>query len=370
MNTALKIPYVNLSAQHVMLREELMTAAKSVIESGQFILGEQVEKFEDEFSRICRGARTVAVNSGTDALIMALRALGIGAGDEVITVPNSFIATASAIIIAGARPVFVDVNDDLNMNPDLLEKAITSRTKAVLPVHLTGRPADMYPILEFAKRHRLFVIEDCAQAVLAEYKGKPVGSFGNIGCFSFHPLKTLNACGDGGIVATQDSDLYEKLKLMRNFGLETRDNAVLWSGNSRLDTIQAVFLSVKMKYLSKWTQQRISNAHYYQRELMEVKEIILPFDKPGEKAVYHTFVIQANDRDELMKYLDSQGIKTAVHYPRPIHLQDAALPLGYKEGSFPVAEEQAKKILSLPVYPELQKEDLDYIVHAIKEFYV
>ncbi len=367
---ALKVPYVKLSAQHTVLSQELIAVATRIIESGKFILGEEVEKFENCFSQISDSAYCVGVNSGTDALILALRALGVGPGDEVITVPNSFVATTSAIIMVGATPVFIDVGEDYNMNPLLLEKALTSKTKAILPVHLTGRPADMDSILNFAHQNNLFVVEDCAQAVMAEYKGNRVGSLGNVGCFSLHPLKTLNACGDGGVITTRDSHVYEKLKLMRNLGLKTRENAVLWSNNSRLDTIQAAFLLVKMKYLDAWTQKRIDNARYYQKHLDGIKGLRLPVDKSYEKAVYHTFVIQTDRRDELIKYLASQGIETVIHYPRPIHLQDASSDLGYAKGSFPVSEQQAKRILSLPIYPELEQEDLDYIVTTLKEFYV
>lgn len=364
-----KIPYVNIAGQHASIKAELLEAVTNIIDHGKFILGDEVEEFEKRFAELCGVRFAVGVNSGTDALILALRALGIGPGDEVITVPNSFIASTSCIMLVGARPVFVDVREDYNMNPAQIEQAITSKTKAILPVHLTGRPADMDPIMEVAKRHSLHVVEDCAQAVLAEYRGRRGGSFGMIGCFSLHPLKTLNACGDGGVLTTNNEAVYEKLKILRNHGLQTRDDCVVWSINSRLDTIQAAILLVKMKYLEVWTEKRRSNAAFYQRALARVPSLQLPYDQPKELAVYHMFVIQAERRDELKQHLADCGVATAIHYPVPIHLQKAAKCLGYGPGSFPVAERQAKQILSLPVYPELRTADLEYVVEAIRAFY-
>ena len=364
-----KVPFVNLVGQHRELKEELLEAIGRVLDRGQFILGEEVEEFERKFSELCGVRFALGVNSGTDALIFALRVLGIGEGDEVITVPNSFVATTGAIFLVGARPVFVDVGEDYNLDPRFLERAVTSRTRAILPVHLTGRATDMDPILEVAKRHRLAVIEDAAQAVMAEYRGKRVGSLGTIGCFSLHPLKTLNACGDGGVLTTQDETLYEKLKLLRNLGLLTRDQCVVWSNQSRLDSLQAAVLLVKLKYLSDWTEKRRENAQFYQRELAGARGLKVPADRPHERAVYHTFVVQAERRDELKRFLAEQGIETAIHYPLPIHLQDAAKGLGYRRGSFPVAERQAERILSLPVYPELTQDQKDWVVTNLRKFY-
>lgn len=370
MRTSLiEIPYVNIAAQHAPIKAKLLEAMGRVIDRGQFILGDEVDEFEERFAELCGVRFAVAVNSGTDALILALRALGIGQGDEVITVPNSFIASASCIMLVGARPVFVDVREDYNMDPTKIEEALTPRTKAILPVHLTGRPADMNPIMETARAHGLHVVEDCAQAVMAEYQGKRVGSFGTIGCFSLHPLKTLNACGDGGVLTTDDEALFEKLKVLRNLGLLSRDECVVWSGNSRLDTLQAAILLVKMKYLEAWTEGRRSNALFYQRALAGVPGLRVPTDRPFEKAVYHTFVVQAERRDELRRHLACNGVGTAVHYPVPIHLQKPAACLGYGPGSFPVAERQGERILSLPVYPELRTTDLEHIVSTIRGFY-
>ena len=367
--TTLKVPYVNLAAQHAPLKPELLAAIGEVIDRGQFILGEKVAEFERQFAELCGTRFALGVNSGTDALILALRALEIGIGDEVITAPNSFIASTTAIRLVGARPIFVDVREDYNMDPSRIAAAITPRTRALLPVHLTGRPCDMAPILEIAKAHKLAVIEDAAQAVMAEYQGKRVGSFGEIGCFSLHPLKTLNACGDGGVLTTDDSELHEKLSILRNIGLKTRDNCVAWSHNSRLDDLQAAILLVKLRHLKRWTECRRRNASYYQEHVSGLPEIRVPKDRPIENSVYHTFVIQAHRRDELREFLSERGIGSAIHYPIPIHLSTVGQELGYGPGSFPVAEQQATKIVSLPVHQDLQEEDLCVVVAAVRDFY-
>ena len=369
MKDIMKIPYVNIAAQHAPLKGELLDAIGKVIYKGQFILGDEVLEFEKRFAELCGVRYAVGVNSGTDALILALKALGIGPGDEVITVPNSFVASASCIALLDARPVFVDVRDDYNIDPTLIEQAITPRTKAILPVHLTGRPVDMEPILDIAKHYNLHVVEDCAQAVTAEYKGKRVGGFGTIGCFSLHPLKTLNACGDGGVLTTNGTVLAERFKILRNIGLKSRDECVTWSGNSRLDNIQAAILLVKLNYLSAWTEKRRANAHFYQRHLANLQQLKMPNDKPYERSVYHTFVIQTEFRNELKTYLAGCGIETAIHYPVPIHFHKAAEKLGYGPGSFPVTERHAQRILSLPIYPELKTNELDYIVEIIHKFF-
>lgn len=361
----MKIPYVNIAAQHAQIREEILDRISKIITSGQFILGNEVSEFEHRFAEICGVRFALGVNSGTDALILALKALNIGPGDEVITVPNSFITTVSSIAIVGAKPVFVDVGDDYNINPAAIEQKITPDTKAILPVHLTGRPADMDAILDIAKEHNLYVIEDCAQAAGAEYKGKRVGSFGITGCFSLHPLKTLNACGDGGVITTNDEKLFETLSVLRNNGLKSREECLYWSSNSRLDNIQAAILLIKLRYFEKWTNKRIENAHFYTEKLKGHPGIKVPFDKSYEKAVYHTFIIQTENRDLLRDKLERKGIGTGIHYPVPIHLQKPAKELGYKDGDFPVTENQAKRILSLPIYPELTKNELEYIIEHL-----
>ena len=366
-----QVPYVDIAGQHVAIKEELLEAIDTVITRGQFILGEEVERFERDFAKLCGVRFAVGLNSGTDALVLALRALGVGdgEGDEVITAPNSFVASAGSIGLAGARPVFVDVGEDYNIDPGRIAEAITPSTKAIMPVHLTGRPAAMDEIVEIASECGLLVVEDCAQAVMAEYRGRRAGSLGHVGCFSFHPLKTLNACGDGGVVTTNDEELYEKLRVMRNLGLRTRDECVTWSTNSRLDTLQAAVLLVKLKYLERWTAKRRANAAFYQAELGSLEEVVVPVDALHERAVYHTFVIQAERRDELRAHLKRRGVGTAVHYPVPIHLQPAAAELGNPPGSFPVTEHQVTRVVSLPVYPELQSSQLEQVVGAVHEFY-
>ena len=363
------IPYVNLPEQHAPLKSDILAAVSDILDSGQFILGEQVAEFERQFAQMCGVRYAVGVNSGTDALIFALKALGIRSGDEVITAPNSFIASASCIAVLGAKPVFVDVRDDYNIDPDKIAAAITAKTKAILPVHLTGRPCEMDPILELATEKSLSVVEDAAQAVMAEYKGRKVGSFGKIGCFSLHPLKTLNACGDGGVLTTDDAELYDQLKIMRNIGLRTRDDCVMWSHNSRLDTMQAAILLVKLRYLQDWTQQRRQNARYYQSRLTGIPQVQVPQENENETCVYHTFVIQCDRRDELRQFLSARGIGSSVHYPVPIHLSTAGKGLGYPAGSFPATEGQAGRILSLPVYQGLTEAQLERVCQSIEEFY-
>lgn len=364
------IPYVDFSRQYQPLKEALFKTIARVIEHGQFILGNEVRQFEEAFAKLCRTRYAVGVGTGTDALILALRALKVGPGDEVITVANSFISTVSCICVVGARPVFVDVGEDYNMDVSLLEQAITPRTRAILPVHLTGRPAQMEEIMAVAKRHNLFVIEDCAQAVAAEYKGRRVGSFGTLGCFSLHPLKNLSACGDGGVITTNDEDLYHTLCMLRDNGLTNRDRCLIWSDNSRLDTLQAALLLVKLAHLKEWTEKRRQNASFYQQHLSDLAQIYIPLEKPDERAVYHTFVIQGERRDELSMFLKDCGIGTKIHYPVPIHLQPVAKELGYTQGSLPVTERQASRVLSLPIYPELTTEELNYIVSCIRKFYI
>lgn len=365
----MKVPYVNLPAQHAPIKDQLLAAVSGVIDHGQFIFGEEVTEFERQFAQLCGVSYAVGVNSGTDALILALKAVGVGPGDEVITVSNSFVASASCIQILGARPVFVDVGDDYNLDPTLLEEVVTPKTKAILPVHLTGRPANMTLILEVAKSHGLYVIEDCAQAVGAEHRGQIVGSLGTAGCFSLHPLKTLNACGDGGVITTNDPNLYEQFNILRNHGLRSRDKCVTWSFNSRLDTLQAAILLVKLKYVEQWTYDRREHARFYQTALDGVQGITVPNEESWEKSVYHTFVVQADRRNDLKAYLASKGIETNIHYPVPIHLQEAACDLGYGQGSFPVTERQAERILSLPIYPELEQDQMGYVVECVSNFY-
>ena len=361
------VNYINFPLQYKKIKTELLNAVEKVFESGNFVLGQKVKKFEKNFAKYCGTEYSLGVGNGTDALFMVMKALGIGKDDEVITVPNSFIATVGAIVATGAKPVFVDVDDDYNINPKLIEDAITKKTKAILPVHLTGRPASLDKILEIADKNKFYLIEDAAQAVGAKYNGKKVGSFGIAGCFSLHPLKNLNAYGDGGVITTKDQQIYEKLKKMRNHGLKNRDECTFFAFNSRLDELQAAILNMKMKYLDKWTKRKCEIANFYQEGLSDIVKV--PFDKPNEEAVYHTFIIKADKRDQLQKFLLKKGIETKIHYPIPLHLQEASKYLNYKKGDFPKTEEQAKKILSLPIYPELKEEQLELVVREIRNFY-
>jgi len=359
------IPYIDLKRQHLLIREEILAAVGRVIGHGNFILGQEVEQFEAAMAAYCGTKYAVGVNSGTDALFLCLKAYGVGPGDEVITVPNSFLATASAIVAVGATPVFVDAREDMNIDPELVEDKITEKTRAIIPVHLTGRPADMDPIMRTARAHHLLVIEDAAQAIGARYKGRRAGSLGHCGCFSLHPLKTLNACGDGGIITTDDEQLHRSLTQLRNIGLKNRNESDLWGYNSRLDTLQAAILLVKLKYLDIWIEQRRNNASYYCRYLEDVLEV--PSERDFEQSAYHTFIIRSERRAELQDYLEKHGVGTRIHYPIPIHLQQAAKSLGYEKGDFPICERQAQTSLSLPVYQGLTREELRYVVDRIRD---
>ena len=365
----MKIPYVDLALQHRDLKEELLRAVGGVLDSGQFILGEETAKFEEEFAALCGTAHAVGLNSGTDALILAFRALGIGPGDEVITAPNSYLASASSIALAGATVRFADVREDLNLDPEAVSRAITSRTKAIAVVHLTGRPAPMDEILALARKHGLRVIEDAAQAAGAKYRGKPVGSIGDAGCFSLHPLKNLNACGDGGMLVTHDRALADRVRLLRNHGHPNRDDCVEFSMVSRLDSVQAAMLRVKLRRLDEVTQRRRENAGWYREALAGCPGLRCPQDRPEEFPVYHTFVVQCDRRDDLRKHLESKGIGTVIHYPIPIHLMQVGRKLGFQPGMFPVTERLAGRILSLPIYPQITKDQIVMISREILGFF-
>jgi dTDP-4-amino-4,6-dideoxygalactose transaminase len=365
----MKVPFVNLALQHQLIKEELLEAAGRVFDHGQFILGPEVLECEKQFALLCGTKFAVGVDNGTSALFLILRALGIGPGDEVITAPNSFMASASCAILIGAKPVFVDVGRDYTLDPSKLEKAITPRTKAIIPVHWTGHSADMDAINAIAKKHNLPVIEDAAQAVGASYKGRPVGSLSKAATFSLHPLKNLSACGDGGMITTHDEELYHTLLLARNHGLRDRDHCAFWSFNCRLDTLQAALLLTKIPRLAAWNKARREHAAFYKKHLSDIPALELPYESPDVECVFHTFIIQTDRRDELKAFLKEQGVDSVIHYPIPIHLQEAAKELGYKEGDFPVTERQAKRILSLPVYPELTPEQRQHVVDSVRRFY-
>ncbi len=336
----------------------------------QFVLGPQVAAFEGRFARLCGAAHAVGLNSGTDALFLALRALGVGAGDEVITAPNSFVATAGAIVMAGATPVFVDVNAEYLMDPALVGDAITSRTRAVIPVHLTGAPADMDAIGAVARRHGLAVVEDAAQAVGAAIGSRRVGSMGDAGAFSLFPLKNLGVAGDGGMLVTDRADVADRVRLLRHHGLRTRDEVEMWGYNSRLDTLQAIVGDAVLDGVETVADTRNRHAAFYDRALAALApDIVVPPRRPGVRQVFHTYVVQVEARERLVPFLEARGVETKIHYPIPIHLQKAAEGLGYKRGAFPVCEAQSERILTLPVHEYLVEEDLGYVVEQISEFY-
>jgi dTDP-4-amino-4,6-dideoxygalactose transaminase len=336
----------------------------------QFVLGPQVASFEARFARICGAAHAIGLNSGTDALFFALKGIGVGPGDEVITVPNSFVATAGAIVMAGATPVFVDVNAEYLMDPARLSDAITPRTRAVIPVHLTGNPADLDAIGAIAAPRRLPVIEDAAQAVGAAIGGRVVGSIGAAAAFSLFPLKNLGVAGDGGMLTTGSRELFDKVMLYRHHGLRTRDEVEIWGYNSRLDTIQSIVADAVLDGLDAVTAARIRNAAFYDQALAPlVPQIIVPPRRPGVRQVFHTYVVQAERRDQLREFLEARGVETKIHYPIPIHLQKAADGLGYKRGAFPVCEAQSERIVSLPVHEYLTPAEQQYVVDRIREFY-
>ncbi len=364
----MQVPYINLALQHKLIKGEILSSIGNVLENGQFILGEELAKFEKAFAVLHGTKYAIGVANGTDALFLSLKAIGIKPSDEVITAPNSFLASASSIVIAGGVPVFADVKEDFNLDPEKVEKAITPQTKAIIVVHLTGRPAPMDELMAIAKKHNLHIIEDAAQAVGASYKNKPVGGFGTTACFSLHPLKNLSAGGDGGVITTNDESIYKYLLVARNHGLKNRDECAFWSYNSRLDNLQAALLNVKMKYLNNWTERRRHIANLYYEQFKNLP-MIAPHDKPYEKAVYHTFIIQTEKRNALKEYLAGKGVDTKIHYPLPIHYQEAAKGLGYKKGDFPVTEKQAETILSIPVYPELTDEQVNYVIEEVGNFY-
>ncbi len=362
------VRYVDLSIGDPKLRKQLLAAVEKTLRSGQFILGSEVERFERRFAEFCGVHHAVGVANGTDAIALMLRGLGIGGGDEVITAPNSFLASASAITLAGATVRFADVVEKTyTLDPQRVEEAITPQTRAILTVHLTGNPADMQALSEIAERHGLVLLEDAAQAVGAKCAGKSVGSLGRAAAFSLHPLKNLSAAGDGGMVATDDDELAEWLSVARNHGLEDRDTCRFWSVNSRLDALQAALLNVKLDYLGQWTERHREIAKHYKERLSDVVE--LPEVDPADEPVYHTFVIRAERRDDLQAFLQSVGIETKVHYPIPIHLQPAAAGLGYRPGDFPVTESLANSILSLPIYPSLSDAQVERVASEIRRFY-
>ncbi|MCB0214357.1 MAG: DegT/DnrJ/EryC1/StrS family aminotransferase [Anaerolineae bacterium] len=371
MNTngqAKQVPFVDLAAQYTAIETEINQAISKTLHGTDFILGEEVNLFEQEFAAYCETNYAVGVNSGTSALELALRAYGIGPGDEVITAANTFIATALVISYTGAIPVLVDVDPQTyTMDISRLENAITPRTKAIMPVHLYGHPANMDPIVEIAKHYELVVIEDACQAHGAKYMGKRVGSLGHAAAFSFYPAKNLGAYGDGGMIVTNDAGVAESTRLMRNYGSLKKYHHLIQGYNRRLDTLQAAVLRIKLKYLETWNQARRQHAQVYHNLLVDTS-VVTPVEAGGTEPVHHLYVIRVKNRDRLRAYLTKNGIATGIHYPIPIHLQPAYQELGYKQGDFSVAETYAQQILSLPMYPELTSDLIQHVTEIIKKF--
>jgi dTDP-4-amino-4,6-dideoxygalactose transaminase len=360
------IPYLDLRAQHAPLRRELQRAIDAVFEHSAFAGGPFVQRFEEAFAEYCGCRHAIGVGNGTDALWLALQAVGVGPGDEVITVPNSFFATTEAISICGARPVFVDVDQiTLTLDPKGLKAAITPRTKAIVPVHLFGQPADMNTINRIAKRHGISVIEDAAQAHAADYRGRRAGSLARAGCFSFYPGKNLGAAGEAGAITTDDDELAARMRMLRDHGQATKHDHQLVGWNARMDGVQAAVLEIKLRHLDRWTMDRRERAYAYHELLSRIAGVRPPFQADYARHVYHVYGIRCDGRDDLMQHLSDQGIGCAIHYPRPIHLQPAYRDLGYQAGDFPVAENAAQRLLSLPLYPELSMDRLRRIADTV-----
>jgi dTDP-4-amino-4,6-dideoxygalactose transaminase len=364
----MKVPFLDLKAHHAPLIDRFDRAIRQVIESSAFAGGPFVEKFEAEFAAYCGSEYAIGVGNGTDALWLALLALGIGPGDEVITVPNTFFATVEAINCCKARPVFVDVDEDtFTMNPAELENSLTERTKAIIPVHLFGQPADMDPILEFARAYGLFVIEDAAQAHGAEYKGRKAGTMGDAGCFSFYPGKNLGAFGEAGAVVTNDPELRKQIQVLRDHGQSQKYYHTSMGWNCRMDGIQAAVLSIKLSHLDEANFLRCKHALEYNQAFEGVEGVATPFEADYARHVYHIYAIRVQERDEVRRFLEEKGVGCGVHYPIPIHLQEACRGLGYTEGAFPIAEDLARKFLSLPMFPELTEEETEYVAECVSE---
>ncbi len=364
----MNVPFINLKAHHARLRGELVAAIEEVIAASAFAGGPFVSRFEEDFAGYCGVNHVVGVGSGTDALWLALRALGIGPGDEVITVPMTFIATVEAISRTGAQPVFVDIHETTcNMNAAGLERAITPRTKAILPVHLFGRMADMEPIIAFAKRHGLFVVEDAAQAHGADYQGKRAGSFGNAGCFSFYPGKNLGALGEAGAVTTDDADLADRMRILLDHGQSRKYCHTTEGWNCRMDGIQAAVLRLKLRELDRNNAKRRKIADRYDKAFAGLPDLVPPISDPAGNPSHHLYVVRVPDRKGFMEALLKKGIASAIHYPVPAHLQEAFAHLGLGPGSFPVAERCAEEFVSLPMFPELSSSQISAVIDAVEE---
>jgi dTDP-4-amino-4,6-dideoxygalactose transaminase len=370
-----KVPLLDLQAQYETIRNEVRTAVDRVFDSQQFVLGAEVQALEEEIARYSQTKSAIGCASGSDAVLLALMSCGVGAGDEVITTPFSFFATAGAVARLGARPVFVDIDErTFNLNPSLVEAALTERTKAIMPVHLYGQCAEMNPLIELSQSRGIPIIEDAAQAIGAEDRSLRAGSMGTIGCFSFYPSKNLGGAGDGGMLVTNDLDHGRRLHMLRVHGEETKYHHRLVGINSRLDSLQAAVLRVKLPHLDAWSTERQRKAQQYELMFVDAglsEQIEAPFVRRNTRHIFHQFVIRVRDgrRDALRAHLRERGVGTDVYYPVPLHLQECFAYLGYQEGDFPIAEEAAKETLALPVYPELTDEQQDYVVSSIAKFF-
>jgi len=364
----MNVPFIDFSPQYEEIKDEIDVGLKNVFKKGDFILGDEEKEFEVAFAHYCDVKYGIGVNSGTDALYLALAALNIGPGDEVILPTFTFIATALCISYTGAKPVFVDIEDDTyNIDPEKFKGAITKKTKAVMPVHIYGQAADMQEILAIAKKHRLKVIEDAAQAHGASYQGKKVGSLGDVACFSFYPTKSLGAFGDGGMIVTDDMEINQQSLMLRDYGRKDRYEHVIKGFNSRLDTVQAVVLNAKLKRLDRWNKMRGDAAGLYNKFLNGSNGIKTPVLKKDRTHVYQTFAIRVKNRDKVMEGLKKEGISSLIHYPIPLHLQEAYKELKHKKGDFPVSERIADEILSLPMYPHMKKEQVEFVCATLKK---
>lgn len=361
------VPFVDLKAQYQTIKSEIEAAISRVVESGRYILGPEVENFEKDFAEYVGARFCVGVNSGTAALQLALMATGVGATDEVIVPANTFFATAETVSTAGARPVFVDADAvAYTIDVSKIENAITPRTRAIIPVHLYGQPADLDPIFEIARRHNLSVIEDAAQAHGAEYKGHRVGALGDVGCFSFYPAKNLGAYGDAGAIVTDDDMVARRIRLLRDHGSDRKYYHEIVGYNFRLETLQAAVLAVKLRHLESWTRLRRRHAAQY-HELLKTSSLVLPRELEYARHVYHLYVVQSDRRDELQRKLAAAGVQTGIHYPVPIHLQPAYSSLGYRAGDFPETEKQSQRVLSLPMFAELTDVQINLVAEALKQ---
>jgi len=365
----MQVPILDLKAQYVTIRDEVTRAIGDVCESQVFALGPAVAQFEQNIAAYCDSKHAIGVSSGTDALLVALMALGVGPDDEVITTPFTFFATAGCIVRVGARPVFVDVDpDSYNIDPAGIEEKITEKTRAIIPVHLFGQLAQMKPIMDIARRHNLAVIEDACQAIGASQDGVKAGNFGDCGCFSFYPTKNLGGFGDGGLVTTNDDELAQQIRILRDHGQNPRYFYRVIGGNFRLDGIQGAVLNVKLKYLERWNDARRRHAKLYDR-LLAGSPIKTPRIDANNVSIYHQYTVTVPDRDALQKHLAENGIGSAVFYPKPLHVQDCFEDLGYHEGDMPVAERLCREVLSLPLYPELQPDQIEHIAATAIKFY-